>query len=167
MSNNYNNTVSAFKNIKKVQRKENDSFVCLKNKITFETLKENLHSPLLSSNSLDFRYKETICETEKNSTMKSTLRKMMQIKKHNQELSKDLISKKEGLTRRDKLRTDLESEYLFHKNENESLKENVEVTQRLLEVSKENYDKISIYCKGLKEKYRDLVVTVSQIITKR
>jgi hypothetical protein len=43
----------------------------------------------------------------------------------------------------------------------------VQVTQRLLEVSKENYDKISKYCRRLKEKYRDLVVTVSQKINKR
>lgn len=140
-----------------------DSVTYLKNRVTFEKLKENLNSPLFTSTSRDgFKFKDTTCETEKNTTLKTTLKKMVELKKHRIELSKELVSNKEGMSKRQKMWLELENEYLHHKFENEKLREDVGASERILDMTNENYEKINKYCESLKTRFRDFVDTVDK-----
>jgi hypothetical protein len=163
----YNNTVSNFKQIRRKDSlksiQDDDSLTYLKNRVTYEKLKENLNSPLFTTTSRDgLIFKETTCETEKNSTLKSTLKKMVQLKKHRIQLSRELVSQKEGMSKKEKIRLELENEFLHHKFENNALKDDISSNENILAVSKENFSQMNLYCERLKTRFKDFVETVDK-----
>ena len=159
MSKKYNNTISNFKNINKVTNKKVDSFEILKKKITFENLRENLLSSVQTSSEENY-FRETYCETQKNSTLKKTLKEMLQYKKNGIQLSRNLLSDKEGIFKKEKNKALLESEYEEYRKENDYIKTDIILSEKVHSVSNKNNELMSEYREELKFKYKDFVATV-------
>ena len=165
MSKSFNKTVPNFHTNGKESIKsfhDEDSLSDLKNKMTFEKLKENLTSRMLTATSRDgLIFKDTLCETEKNFTLKSTIKKMVELKRKKIHLSKELVTQKTGMCKKEKLRLDLMNEYLHYKYENDKLKDDVFSNEKFLLHSKENFNRILKYCEHLKVRFKDFVETVN------
>jgi hypothetical protein len=155
-------------------RKESNSqeyFKNLKKTLELEDLKTNLMKPVTTSNF----YKKSCSvylddkgntSNQDRSEMKILLRKMLTLKKENDQMSKQIYKKHLNLRNKEKIIFQLNEEMKHFQLRNEDMKYKLEDMNILREVCEKNRDGVIQYCKNLKHRYKSFMEIINKYESK-
>lgn len=105
---------------------------------------------------------ETLCnfadsERKERPYIHSVIKKMLDFKKTNKTLSKQILEKQKNICHKEKMILQLYEELNFHLNENSHLKANYENISILKNQVEHNKNGVTAYCQNLKKKFKHYV----------
>jgi len=85
---------------------------------------------------------------------------MLDIKKSNLSLTKQILNDKQSIAKKEKLLQELTMEINHFKNQNNVLKQDLEITDKLKQKCEKNQKGVTQYCNGLRGKFKNFVETI-------
>jgi hypothetical protein len=120
----------------------------------------------IRKNNSQFGPHDTLCnysnsvehaENHDEKTVRGVLRKMLDFKKTNHFLSKEILDKQKTISTKEKIVLQLYDELRFHMTDNEKLRINYEEVLKLKSECEVNRNGVSDFCKNLKNKFKSFV----------